>query len=661
MFDSSNINKTKQFQPELGGHDIFVQMMLSVTCIMHFPVSYLIITTFYPIYVSESTSTPRPSTLPPDELGDLSRTHTPEGLPKVASTAFFLILLFVFSLGISYFFRYYVFSRDRKECCCEKQSQVTVSPEAMVLKENTSRQNTPENGNVAKTGRLYANIFARSYDSDEEEIRQLELEAKKAEESGDIEFRIGKKPAVATKTSILKALEMANHLPKLTVQAMTLADKANNGKAVKTVAGIWKDKALNKPDDNKNNIPDMTVVDIGDSSNRTTHLDNGNNFGLTSVVVHRDPSPLPNSTSLAVNDDETNGNLSPERQENDSISETPRTDTTSIGFLSVRPKSSHGDDDGYSADFESVSLYSELSNITELQDSMDSRSARANTARRKHPTPQNVVSPSTKDNTVNEQILSKETSGDHAGNHIVNETSNTGNRQTGLQEPCQGVVSKDSNMRPGSQPQTDASNGKWANKVSRNNPSAPEDGHVKKRVIDSKQSDAHPTLTAKAGDPSQAAGVSNPLEENVAKAASEDDKPGTPESGTPLLLTDEGDAGLKQKASEEPLDLGDASQSRGGNQTPNIYSKYANNAKLPNKHIKGNAEEGDRPSTSAKPKTTVKATREAGQKTHGSSPSKDATNKTKKSSAVSKPSDGTPRSKTGSRNPSAQKKRNAKR
>ncbi|XP_041454724.1 uncharacterized protein LOC121407624 [Lytechinus variegatus] len=592
-------------------------------------------------FVGAETTSTTPPVLPQDEAGDML-SHTPEGLPKVASTAFFLIALFLFSIGISYFFKYYVFSRDRKEWCCEKQSQVAVSPESMGLKDNTSRQNTPENGNAGKTG-LYANIFARSYDSDEEEIRQLQLEALKAELSSDNEIRVGKKAAKPTKSSILKALETADRWPRLSVQQMTSEDKAGNGRAVKTAASIWKEKALKKSDENKNNIPEMTVVDIGNASNGILHPSNSNNVGLTSVVVHRNPSPIP-SSDLSMN--EAGLSLPADRQENGSIIETPRTDI-SIGLLSVRPKSGQGDLDGYSADFESVSLYSELSNITELQKSMDSRSVRANTAKRKNPTRDNFVSPAN-DSRAGENVSSKEMDDEHSRNHTINASNNAHNS---LHGSCQDLELKHFNTKgPESQAENDAASEMWANKVIPcDNPPA------SMHVTDDNQSNTNPTLAITTEHTSQAPGLSSLEGENAIKTSSEDEKPGTPESGTPLLLTDEGSDDQKHQTPKETSDLVE------GNRTPSIYAKYANNAKLPNKHVMGDADEADEPSTSAKPHSPVKPARNAEQKGHGSSPNKVATSKSRTSSAASKPSGGTPRNKTGARKPNPQKKKNVTR
>ncbi|XP_063951123.1 uncharacterized protein LOC129254052 [Lytechinus pictus] len=600
-------------------------------------------------FVGAETTSTTPPILPQDEAGDMS-SHTPEGLPKVASTAFFLIFLFLFSIGISYFFKYYVFSRDRKEWCCEKQSQVAVSPESMGLKDNTSRQNTPENGNAGKTG-LYANIFARSHDSDEEEIRQLQLEALKAEMASDNEIRVGKKAAKPTKSSILKALEMADRWPRLSVQQMTLEDKAGNGRAVKTAASIWKEKALNKSDENKNNIPEMTVVDIGNTSNGILHPSNSNNVGLTSVVVHRNPSPIP-SSDFSMN--EAGVSLPADRQENGSIIETPRTDI-SIGLLSVRPKSGQGDLDGYSADFESVSLYSELSNITELQKSMDSRSVRANTAKRKNPTCDNFVSPAN-DSRAGENVLSKEMDDEHSRNHTKN-ASNNAHKSSSLHGSCQDLELKHfDTKRPESQTENDAASEMRANKVILcDNPPA------SMQVKDNNQSNTNPTLAITTEHTSQAPGLSSPEGENAIKTSSEDEKPGTPESGTPLLLTDEGSDDQKHRTSKETSDLGEGSEARKGSRTPSIYAKYANNAKLPNKHVMGGEDKADEPSTSAKPHSPVKPARNAEQKGHGSSPNKAATSKSRTSSAASKPSVGTPRNKTGARKPNPQKKKNVTR
>ena len=367
----------------------------------------------------------------PVESDDEADSLPSEGLPKVASTSLFLIALFFVSVGLSGLLRYVVFARESINCCCDgkNKTQSAVSPETEGLKDGQSRGNTPENNNI-RTG-LYANIFARAFDSDEEEIRQLELEAQLAEEQDDDVGRPAKKARVS-KTAILQALATANRQGigiKRKTENVYKGEEEKEVTVVRELVSMWKEKALTKADKGADKIPgmveqegdlkkeddtnnqskDLTMIDeytgrlkekaLGESDENANtvpgmviEMDGVVTDGVsdpvnhthisTTAIVHRNASPLPSiSHSVTLIDNDAGISSNPD---------TPRTIALlyddSVDWVNEHAKSngackfsdsySHNDLDGYSADFETISFRSNVSNLTELQKSMDARSLR---------------------------------------------------------------------------------------------------------------------------------------------------------------------------------------------------------------------------------------------------------------------------------------------
>ncbi|XP_072169093.1 uncharacterized protein [Diadema setosum] len=345
----------------------------------------LILAFVFPLLAQTSNAVATATTLAPpaaNESTDLSVSNDNEGVPKVASSLFIILGVFFLSVGVSWFVRYYFLNPDAPHRC-KAGSSVAVSPEKDGLKE----ERKTDNAHNIKSG-LYANIFARSYDSDEEELRELELEAQMlalAEEEG-IAIKQGTRPSRA---AVLKALETATKYPKLKVN--TKRTSKNRWKNVITDLimdrrndkDVTVDLESSRGSEHCNNIHSELVAPERSSEKMNGNVDSNQN--LTTVVIHRSASPLPPPSIQIVSNYAADDHTS---QTGDGpISDTPRTIPSSresrtserfsasedIDVHHLTGRRGQRDIDGYSTDFESISLHSELSVTTDLHESSDKR------------------------------------------------------------------------------------------------------------------------------------------------------------------------------------------------------------------------------------------------------------------------------------------------